>query len=159
MVLPYQLVRGFLDTFFSRQYLPFPAINRGLFMQDFYTGRRRYCSSALLRSICCLSCRILGGYDGRSPHAALGTRLFDEASRLLKLASESEYSIPDAQALSLLALHQLGLGAYSEARELADESVRRIEFQCRQQDEEPCGDASFPAAQATTLFAAISLAR
>lgn len=160
VVLPYHLVKESVDTFFDRQYLPFPVINRELFMQDFLTGRHGHCSPALLRSICCLSCRILGGYDStRSQHAALGNRLFEEATRLLKAADKSKYVIPDAQALGLLSLHQLGLGGYAEARELADESVRRIDIQYRQQGEEQRVNSSLQTTRATSLFGAISLAR
>lgn len=160
VVLPYQLVKQSIDIFFNRQFLPFSAINRDLFVHDFHAGKRSYCSPALLRSICCLSCRILGGYDSSiSQHAALGSRLFDETARLLSLADESKYTIPDAQALGLLSLHQLGLGEYAEARDFADESVRRIDFQYRQENEERRGDSPSQATQATNLFGAISLAR
>ena len=155
-VLPYEFVQNVFSVF-GRQYVPFPTIQKDLFMRDFHQGSRVHCSSALLRSIACLACRVLGGYkSSASSHAILGDRLYAETRQLLASTDPDEYSIPDAQALGNLALHQLGLGEYADARALADESVRRIDITYRNQNIE---EKVMPEHATTALFGIISFAR
>lgn len=159
MVMPFETTREFIETFFEKQYTPFPRIRQDLFLGDFMAGRKGYCSSALVRILCCLGCRIKGGYDStQSHHAGIGDRLFEEALQLINSPDGSECNIPNSQALSLMGLHQLGMGRHEQAQEFADESVRRLDFMHRQPDSDR-KIGLLKSVQATTLYGAISLAR
>ena len=143
-----------LEIFFQEQYSPFPTIVKDLFWDDFTTGKKDHCSIALVRIMCCLACRVKDGYDlgaGVSP----GNQLWDEASRLVRTVNPQN-SIPNAQALGLMSLHQLGAGQYESARALADESVARLALLFANLDQEIRLKNSV---QATNLYGAIGLAR
>lgn len=156
-LLPNDLVQGLL-TVFVRQYIPYPNIRRSLLMRDFHRGDGTHYSAALLRSMCCLACRVLGGYGaGNSSYASLGNRLFGETSRLIFATTASmDCSIPDAQALGNLSLHQLGSGGFISARYMADESVRRLDSICRRQVREVQCEVDYAT---LALLGAISHAR
>lgn len=159
MVLPYELTREYLDVFFEKQVSPFPMVRQDLFFSDFMAGKKQYCSSALVRIICCLGCRILGGFDSAlSHHAETADRLFEEATQLLKSTEGSVCNVPNANALELMSLHQLGAGEYQRAQELADEAVQRLNFMHPQAGSD-VEIKRLRAVQATTFSGAISLAR
>ena len=153
-VMPFEVTHDLLEIFFREQYTPFPTIVKDLFWGDFMAGRRDYCSIALIASMCCLACRIKDGYD-IGPSVSLGNQLWDEASRLIRTVN-SDNSIPNAQALGLMSLHQLGAGQYESAQALADESVARLAQLFADLDQEIRLKNSL---QATTLYGAIALAR
>lgn len=153
-VMPFELTHELLEMFFQEQYTPFPTIAKDLFWDDFMAGNKDYCSIALVRIMCCLACRIRHGYD-LGPEVSLGNQLWDEASRLIRTVN-SENSIPNAQALGLMSLHQLGAGQYESAQALADEGVARLAQLFADLDQEIQLKNSV---QATTLYGAIALAR
>lgn len=153
-VMPFELTYELLEMFFQEQYTPFPTIAQDLFWDDFMAGKKDYCSIALVRIMCCLACRIRHGYD-LGPEVSLGNQLWDEASRLIRTIN-SENSIPNAQALGLMSLHQLGAGQYESAQALADEGVARLAQLFANLDQEIQLKNSV---QATTLYGAIALAR
>lgn len=162
MSLPCKLVLDFTSGFFAWKDLPFPAIRKSLFVSDYLAGKTDHCSPALVRAISCLGCRALGGHNpSESSYATLGNRLFHEACLLLAQKPGPAQSVPDVQALGLLALHQLGIGLYADAIQLADEGARRmaamIGVQVSMEDGE--FNPSSPSMQAEALCSAVSLAR
>ena len=72
--MPFKIRYELLGVFFQEQYTPFPTIFKDLFWDDFMTGKKDYCSIALIRIMCCLACRIKDGYD-LGPGVALGNQL------------------------------------------------------------------------------------
>ena len=153
-VMPFEITYELLEIFFQEQYTPFPTIVKDLFWDDFKAGKKDYCSIALVRIMCCLACRIKDGY---SPglDVSLGNQLWDEALRLVRSVNSGN-SIPNAQALGLMSLHQLGAGQYESAWALANESVGRLALLFADMDQEIRLKSSV---QATTLYGAIALAR
>ena len=124
MTLHPNLILDLADAFFTWHAAPFPAIQRSQFVSDLLSQQTEHCSPALIRIILCLGCRALAGHDtSHSTYAGLGNRLFEE-SRML-LAHAPAY-VPDVHACGLLALHQLGIGQYGDAAELAEEGVKRM---------------------------------
>ena len=153
-VMPFEATHELLEIFFRGHYTPFPTIVKDLFWDDFMAGKRDYCSIALIASMCCLACRIKDGYD-IGPSVSLRNQLWHEASSLIRTVN-SDDSIPNAQALGLMSLHQFGAGQYESAQALADESVSRLAQLFADLDQEILLKSSV---QATTLYGAIALAR
>lgn len=90
----------------------------------------------------------------------MGNRLFEEAKLLLSGSDRPAFGIPDAQALSLLALHQLLVGQYTEAIHFADEGIRQMTVVREDGKFRSSGlDSSSPSVQATTLCSTVALAR
>lgn len=117
----YELLNGFFDW----QYLPLLSVDQESFMQDFSNEEGDNCSPALLRAMLCITCRALSGYDDASSfHVNLAGRLMYECIGILEESKGSKDCLPDAQALGLLAVHQLGSHDNSDALNLIDECVR-----------------------------------
>lgn len=162
LTLPRKLVLVFTSFFFTWKDLPFPFIRKSLFVSDYLTGRSNHCSPALIRSISCLGCRVLGGRDTtQSTYTTLSNRLFNEACFLLAQGSGPAPSLPDVQAFGLLALQQLGVRRYADAIQLADEGARRMGIIVGDELKVAAGgvDPFSPSMQAEALCSAVSLAR
>ena len=153
-VMPFGITCELLEIFFQEQYIPFPIIVRDLFWADFMAGEKHYCSIALVRIICCLACRIRNEYD-LGPGFSLSNQLWNETSRLVG-AVNFENSMPNAQTLALMSLHQLGTGQYGSAQVLAEASVARLALLFSDLDNEFWSKNSV---EATALYGAIALAR
>ena len=92
---------------------------------DFVEGKGKSCFPSLLKSILCLTCRSLDGYDTESSfYVNLGGRLFHESKSLLYDTTDLKgEELPDAQACGLLAIHQLGSHDKSDALFLIEKCV------------------------------------
>lgn len=123
-----QQLRRLLSVFFEGgQYMAFLSVDRDAFMRDFLGGGDECCSPALVRAVLCQACRAVAGYDAAYSFLVnLGDRLFDESKSTLGRMASTRFAVPDAQALGLLALHELGAGRETEAVELAEKAVGRI---------------------------------
>ena len=163
ITLPCKLVLDFVDAFLDWQDLPFPCIERSLFVKDFLSGRAEHCSPALVRALCCLACRALGGYETtKSTYATLGNRFFDEADFLLRQDLRAESCAADSQAFGLLALHQLSVGEFAEAREFGDKGlscIGRLDISPECETQTGIDDLSSHPSRTRALFSAVSLAR
>ena len=154
MTLPPNLIVDLTDAFFTWHAAPFPAIQRSQFISDFLSQQTEHCSPALIRIISCLGCRALGGHDtSHSTYASLGNRLFEESRMLL---AHAPVSVPDVQACGLLALHQLGIGKYGDAAELAEEGVKRMASMMGSEGTQ-CAETSEPLKYRAALCSAIAL--
>ena len=118
-------VQALLNVFFDWQYIPLFAVDRNALERDFVEGKGSSCSPALLRSILCLACRSLDGYDTESSfYVNLGGRLLQEAKSLLYDTTDTKGGdLSDAQACGLLAIHQLGTHEKSDALVLIEKCV------------------------------------
>ncbi|KAG9254301.1 uncharacterized protein F5Z01DRAFT_674052 [Emericellopsis atlantica] len=113
-----------LYTFFDAQCFPLFTIDRQLFTDDFMANRNEHCSPALLRAILALACRIEGGYDALESHYVnLGDRMFHESRALLAAGGPSRFSLPNAQAFGLLAIHELARYNQQDTLDLMEEGV------------------------------------
>ncbi|KAI6777707.1 Fungal trans [Emericellopsis cladophorae] len=111
-------------TFFDAQCFPLFTIDRRLFTDDFLANRNEHCSPALLRAILSLACRIEGGYDAQESHYVnLGDRMFHESRALLSAEGPSRFSLPNAQAFGLLAIHQLARYNQQDTLDLMEEGI------------------------------------
>jgi hypothetical protein len=120
-------ITSLLDVFFNWQYLPLFYVNREALEKDFLAGKHENCSRALIRSIICLACRSIDGYDAVSSyHVNLGGRLLQETTTLLDDPKETTTSQPNAQAYGLLALHELGTTRKHEAIAHVEAGVRML---------------------------------
>lgn len=120
-----------------------------------------YCSPALIRVILCLACRSLSGYDKISSfHVNLGGRLLHEAKEILHEKKNCRDGLPNAQALSLLAVHELGSHDMREALDLVEECVYMLtSLRLKEAPVDQIAILSWTSAVSTCLHGAISLAR
>ncbi|KAJ6446082.1 2-deoxy-D-gluconate 3-dehydrogenase [Purpureocillium lavendulum] len=170
-----------LDSLLKWDYLPFCLLCKDPFLRDLTNGTGQYCSSALVNALLALSQRTFDEPLQRPHHRSLplfqdanirttslsstafqewagGQAFFDEAVALTNCAGHSP-SLPDIQALGILALYQIGSGCDVEARELADafaaaaaDLCSRVPLTAGTQDE-------YAHVRATTYCGAISLVR
>ncbi|UNI14797.1 hypothetical protein JDV02_001392 [Purpureocillium takamizusanense] len=174
-------VRDHLQSLLTWDYLPFCLLCRDPFLQDFASGEGRYCSRALVNSLLALSMRIVGKphhphsqrhhqekqdplvtvADGGSPSSdwSDSQALFDEAEALVS-GQGRPGSLPDIQALGMLALYQVSCGREAEAGELAETFAAAMTDLCLQ---EPLSadnhDSQDALVRATTYCGAVSLVR
>ena len=154
-------IHDLLNVFFDWQYIPLLFVDKGLFVQDFTSGKDTYCSPALIRVILCLACRSLSGYDKISSfHVNLGGRLLHEAKEILHEKKNCRDGLPNAQALSLLAVHELGSHDMREALDLVEECVYMLtSLRLKEAPVDQIAILSWTSAVSTCLHGAISLAR
>ena len=154
-----------LNDFFDWQYVPLFAVDRTSMERDLVQGRRDSCSPALLRSVLCLACRSLAGYDiEASFYVNLGSRLSQEARDLLYEPKDSkEEDLPDAQACGLLAIHQLGGHNKSDALVLIKKCVGMLVNLTQKASETDVGEKlstiDWTSALSTCLHGAVALCR
>ena len=157
-------VQELLNVFFDWQYVPLFAVNRNSMEQAFFEGKGDSCYPALLRSVLCLACRSLDGYDTESSfYVNLGGRLFQEAKSLLCDISDSKGGyLSDAQACGLLAIHQLGSHEFSDALFLIEKCVGMLINLARKTSNVEVRDLSiidWTSALSTCLHGAMALCR
>ncbi|OAQ65611.1 nitrate assimilation regulatory protein nirA [Purpureocillium lilacinum] len=132
-------VRQLLDFVATWDYFPFYLLCRDSFLKDFDHGLERYCSSALVNAFLALASRISndkpsqlqrqhadknGDIAGSSDTLGLfGSQNFSEEAEALINKIRLPLSLPDTQAIGILALHRLSCGLETEARELAEAFV------------------------------------
>ena len=159
MVLPYQMVRQFIEKFFCGQNASFSIVRQDHFLHGFMAGDKQYCSSALIRMICCLGCRNIAGHGADQSYCAgLGDRLFLEALQVIGSPESSDFDFPNGQALLLMGLHQLAAGEYDEAQRLTDQGVQRLYLVHRRTDKAKTF-GTLGTMEATTLLGAVCFAR
>ncbi|OAQ93891.1 nitrate assimilation regulatory protein nirA [Purpureocillium lilacinum] len=179
---PLAKIKEHLDSLLTWDYLPFCLLCKDPFLQSFASGDGRYCSPALVNSLLALSTRIahvdehrrprsqqhqqeqqdhLVNADGGSPTSGWSDSqaLFDEAEALVSSRGQPG-SLPDIQALGMLALYQVSCGREAEARELAEAFASAITELCLREPlptDKP--DSQYALVRATTYCGAISLVR
>lgn len=174
-------IRTHLESLLTWDYLPFCFLCKDPFLQDFASGEGCYCSPALVNSLLALSTRIVDKHQQAHPQndeqesknhlisaAERGSpssscpdsqALFDEADALISGHCQPG-SLPDIQALGMLALYQVGCGHEAEARELAEAFAAAITELCLEQPvAADSQDKQYALVRATTYCGAISLVR
>ncbi|UNI22306.1 hypothetical protein JDV02_008206 [Purpureocillium takamizusanense] len=174
-------VRDHLESLLTWDYLPFCLLCKDPFLRDFSSGEGRYCSRALVNSLLALSMQVLGEHPHACPQrrrsdqenhpvtaAEIGSfssatsdsqALYEEAEALIN-GQGRPGSLPDIQALGMLALYQVSCGREAEARELSESFAAAMTELCLR--EPPAADkhgSQDALVRATTYCGAISLVR
>ena len=119
------LVKHLLSIYFCWEYPAFSSLNKGHFLNDFNSGRRRFCSSLLVNAILSLACKYTDKRQGRAnpgDSQTAGDHFFREAERLLD--TESDSSLPKIQALQLLSLREASRGEDSQSWSYSAQTMR-----------------------------------
>lgn len=176
-------IEGHLDSIFKRDYLASCIFCKDSFLRDFAAGCGRYCSSALVNALLALSLRSTdcneeltdhhigacqvqetqeqASSDGAVPskHLANSVFFFREADVCVG-NSDLTKSLPDVQALGMLALYQVSLGCEAEAQNLAEAFLDAVTELCLQHISELDNRKDgYQQACATTYCGAVSLLR
>ncbi|KAJ6442323.1 2-deoxy-D-gluconate 3-dehydrogenase [Purpureocillium lavendulum] len=169
-------VRARLDALLTWDYLPFCLLCKDPFLNDLMSGEGSYCSPALVNSLLALSTRVLDEHHHpqqlllqRQHGNANGTAssfgwsdsqaLFDEAVALIS-GNKQPDTLPNIQAMGMLALYQVSSGLEAEARELAEAFAAAATDMCvRESLAGDRTDEQYARVRATTYCGAISLVR
>lgn len=171
MVCSAEAMEGHLNSLCSREYLPFCIFCKDSFLQDFGEGESQYCSPALVNALLALSTRSTddlatsGRANGniRDTQSSLpkpDSLAFFKMAYILVGGGTDANSLPDVQALGMLALYQLTRGYAIEAQRLADAFAGGATELCLQSSatRDKLG-SQYKQVCATTFCGAISLAR
>lgn len=156
-------VRRLLDALLTWDYLPFCLMCKDPFLRDYYSGSSRYCSSALVNALLALATRVVheNGDEAESPGPGFkcGSKpFFDEADAIIRSTGPSA-SLPDIQAIGILALYQITCGREAEAQALADSFAARIADLCLQEPLVGSEADEYAKVRATSYCGAVSLIR
>ena len=163
-------IRHHMQSVFSNDYLPSCMLSSSLMLEDYANGNTRYCSAALVNALLCLATHHGSneyGHDRNnernddtkqfeiSRNASTTAWLFDEARSGLENAS----TLPDIQALGVLAMYQLQCGHESEARNLAENFGDAMTNLCLRELHATTKGERYRLVRASSYCAAISLIR
>lgn len=155
-------IRHLFDVLLTWDYLPFCLLSKDMFLQDYYSGSDRMCSSALVHAILALATSMVnehGDSDEVLPTGWLGSRIFCEKAEAIVRDNKQTSSIPDAQALGVLALYHLRCGREAEALEAAESFVTIITKLCKYAPLTSIEDQQYTRVRAATYCSAVSLTR
>ncbi|KJZ69107.1 hypothetical protein HIM_11497 [Hirsutella minnesotensis 3608] len=166
-------VQQLLNSLILWDYLPFCLLCKDPFLQDYTAGRDRYCSSALVNALLALATRIIskdqyelqqqdGGYGSNeiSPFAQRwsgGDSFFEEAEALLN--EEPLTSLPNIQALGILALYHVSCGREANAKALAEDFAAAMTDLCLREPLVGKQEERYACVRATAYCGAVSLLR
>ncbi|KAM4062339.1 fungal zn(2)-Cys(6) binuclear cluster domain-containing protein [Hirsutella rhossiliensis] len=181
------LVLKSLGLLLTWDYLPLCLLCKDPFLRDFAAGTGRYCSSALVNALLALATRIVNEqqhqhhlhYHRRDSRLAAGSSVaspssppsvtaqdwtdsqafWNEAETLLRSNEQKQTSLPDVQALGIMALYQVSSGRESESRELAEAFAAAATDLCLQAPVVADDHGEYEKVRATTYCGAISLVR
>ena len=163
-------IRYHMQSVFSNDYLPSCMLSSSLVLADYASGNSQYCSAALVNALLCLATHSGSNNHGQgsndegdedakqfeiSRNASTTAWLFDEARSGLENAS----TLPDIQALGVLAMYQLQCGHESEARKLAEDFGDAMTSLCLRELHTPTKGEQYRLVRASSYCAAISLIR
>jgi hypothetical protein len=121
------LVRHLIGLFFSWEFPPFTMVSQELFLRDYHSGGRQFCSPALVNAIASVATRYMEPDKMTSTGDAhlLGEQFFSESKGLLVLDAQIP-NLPSIQAFALLAMREMSCGRELEAQELCLQAVRLL---------------------------------
>lgn len=156
-------LRHLFDALFTWDYLTFSLLCYDLFLQDFYTGSTRFCSSTLVHAILAMATRLVNEDDDDSgilPSGWFGSVIFsDEAESEVQEGRQID-RLPDIQALGILSLYRIRCGQEAKAQKLVEAFSTSITKLCQRKPllGDEVGD-QYARVRATTYCGAISLTR
>ncbi|KAH8754772.1 fungal-specific transcription factor [Diaporthe sp. PMI_573] len=153
------LVRHILALYFCWEYPIFASLSKEHFLEDFHSGRSRYCSPILVNALLALGCRFstqpntLANPD--DPYS-LGDRFFKESLRLYFM-EDNYHSLTTIQALGIMSIHEASCGKDTESRYYARQSFRVAVEMGLDRVSNDLGDSDEVAVQAATFWGAFAL--
>ena len=152
------LVQHLLALYFCWEYPTFASLSKEHFLQDFYAGRHRYCSSTLVNALLALGCRFSTKPATRAHQSdaySSGDHFFKESQRLLYQETD-HHSLPTIQALGIMSIREASCGRGSTSRYYVGQSVRlTVEMGLHHVSDESEEDEQ--AVQAATFWGAFAL--
>ncbi|KAL6411059.1 Zn(2)-C6 fungal-type DNA-binding domain protein [Ilyonectria robusta] len=155
-------IRHLFDSVLTWDYLPFSLLCKDQFLQDYQNGSSQFCSSALVHAILSLASRLINENDddfSLLPSGCFGSKLFLNETETLLQANEPLDSLPDIQALGMLAFYQTRCGQEAKAHELAEACIDRISKIRQQSSSAGKDEPQYSRACAVTYCGAVSLVR
>ncbi|KAK4101776.1 hypothetical protein N658DRAFT_506544 [Parathielavia hyrcaniae] len=153
------LVGPLLDRFFAGPLSSLFLVSKRHFLQDFREGNPRYCSEALVNAMLGTACTMMTVSSRLVPRFSFEDAFIGQA-RMLLLREPSLVSLPDIQALGVLALAEIARRNHDEAVDLARESLRAcILLLLHQQNQDPYHGDDFKTVLAMTYCGVLSLNR
>jgi len=149
-----------VELFFTLELVPFSLVTKTLFLRDYASGRRGFCSPALVNAVMSLSSRQLTD-DETSQFGgpvALSQR-FAQESRFLLDIDPLAGGLPDIQALGLLAVREIYCGQQDDAEALLVAALDRAEVMDPPGASLKGGEKDYNAVRTATLPSILSIAR
>jgi hypothetical protein len=121
------LVSHLIELFFSWEFPPFTMVSQELFLRDYHSGGRQFCSPALVNALASVATRYLEHNESNSPADAhlLGEQFFNAAKGMLVLEAQVS-NLPSIQTLALLAVREMSCGREREAQDLCLRALRLL---------------------------------
>lgn len=120
------LVEHLLALYFCWEYPTFASLSKDHFLEDFTSGRRRYCCPILVNALLALGCRFSLKSNTRGnvddPHTS-GDHFFQESLKLLDKETD-HYTLTIAQALGIMSIREASCGRDYESCYYAQQSIR-----------------------------------
>lgn len=119
-------VRQLIDSLATWDHLPFCLLYKDVFLRDFDSGSRRYCSPALVKALLALATQVIienNDEVGLPLRGCSESKLYFKDAEVAAKMYGVPTSLPDIQALGLLSLYQVGCGFEIESLELAETFV------------------------------------
>lgn len=156
-------VRQLLDALLTCDYLPFCLLCRDPFLRDYHGGLTRYCSSALVNALLALATRVvresIDEAQGPNPVPGCTSKSFFVEAEALICGAGPSASLPDIQAIGVLALYQITCGLEAEALALAESFAARIAHLCLHGPPVGAEDDEYAKVRATSFCGGVSLIR
>lgn len=158
-------IRQLFDNLAMWDYLPLCLFCNSHFLQDYHAGRNRYCSSALVYALLALAYRrtFEGGSQSECPpqggRVCCSSVFFEEAESIVLRNDSSGKSLPDIQALGILAIYQISYGRNAEAFQLIETFKTAATDFCLQEPLIGPTEEFYGVVRATTYCGAVSLSR
>ncbi len=149
------------DALLKWDFLAFCLLSKDEFLQDYRTGSGRFCSQALVHALLALATRLVNENSDDAtvlPNGWFGSKMFLEETEAVIQECGKTLSLPNIQALGILALYHIRCGRESDAQVSAQDFLSKISELCRIK---PIALQETPYAkvQATTYCGAVSLLR
>ncbi|CAH0031031.1 unnamed protein product [Clonostachys rhizophaga] len=143
--------------------LPLCLVNKALLLRDFESGARQYCSSALVNALLAIAARLVEESQKRDSvqldlSLCASETFVRESSAHLHSEGPIVDTLPNIQAIGVLALYEASFGQEARAAKLADEYASAIADLCFSEPT-PQPGSDYNQVRADTYRGAISLRR
>ncbi|TVY91936.1 Nitrogen assimilation transcription factor [Lachnellula willkommii] len=156
------LVEHLMALYFCWEYPTFATLNKEHFLEDYKTGRQRYCSSLLINAILALGCRFSDQVQSQlntQDSDSAGDQFFAEAKRLFE-AETDRHVLTTIQALGLMSIREVSCDRSSQSLFYSGQSIRlaiEMGLHRKSEDEESADSQENQAVRSATFWGAFSL--
>lgn len=158
-----QYIMGLITSVLEWDALPLCRVNKGLLLKDFESGARQYCSSALVNALLAIATRLVEESDKQSEvlsdtSTSTSETFVRESSAHLHGEGPTIDTLPNIQAVGVLALYEASFGQDARASKLADEYAAAIADLCFSEPT-PVPGSDYDQVRTDAYHGAISLRR